>query len=121
MADLKLFDMKVHFSENTMATVLSLSDVASLDGVHLTMNTLEERTILLHLGDGKVIKFKECDDGLYYFDTAAPLAHSVGVTSNNGVIGYFFTNRSRNFRVLFKTRNQRSKRSTTSTTYFTVA
>eukprot|EP00957_Ditylum_brightwellii_P029029 2193201-Ditylum_brightwellii.AAC.1 len=90
MADLKLFDMKVHFNENTMATVLSLSDVVSLDGVHLTMNTLKERAILVHLSDDKVIKFKECDDGLYYFDTAAPLAHFVGVTSNNGVISYLF-------------------------------
>eukprot|EP00957_Ditylum_brightwellii_P029862 2259264-Ditylum_brightwellii.AAC.1 len=73
-----------------MATVLSLSDVASLDGVHLTMNTLEERAILVHLDDDKVIKFKECDDGFYYFDTAAPLDHSVGVTSNNGVIDHLF-------------------------------
>eukprot|EP00957_Ditylum_brightwellii_P096269 7332464-Ditylum_brightwellii.AAC.1 len=76
MAGLKLFEMTVHFNENTMATVLSLSDIASLDGVHLTMNTLEERAILVHLDDGKVIKFKECDDGLYYFDMAAPLDHS---------------------------------------------
>jgi hypothetical protein len=54
------------------------------------MNTLEERAILVHFDDGKVIKFKECDDGLYYFDTAAPLVHSIGVASNNGVIGYLF-------------------------------
>eukprot|EP00957_Ditylum_brightwellii_P033926 2570463-Ditylum_brightwellii.AAC.1 len=54
------------------------------------MNTLEEHAVLVHLGDGKVIKFKECGDGLYYFDTAAPLAHSVSVTSNNGVLGYLF-------------------------------
>eukprot|EP00957_Ditylum_brightwellii_P169185 12877933-Ditylum_brightwellii.AAC.1 len=62
MADLKLFDMKVHFNENTMATVLSLSNVASLDGIHLTMSTLEKRVILVYLSDDKVIKFKECDD-----------------------------------------------------------
>eukprot|EP00957_Ditylum_brightwellii_P190298 14485617-Ditylum_brightwellii.AAC.1 len=54
------------------------------------MNTLEERTIFVHLGDGKVIKFKECDDRLYYFDTGVPLAHPVGVTSNDGVLGYLF-------------------------------
>eukprot|EP00957_Ditylum_brightwellii_P080120 6093590-Ditylum_brightwellii.AAC.1 len=76
MADLKLFDMKVYFNENTMATVLSLSNVTSPDGVHLTINMLEECAILVYLSDDKVIKFKECDDGLYYFDTAAPLAHS---------------------------------------------
>eukprot|EP00957_Ditylum_brightwellii_P182548 13905992-Ditylum_brightwellii.AAC.1 len=73
-----------------MATVLSLSDVVSLDCIHLTMNMLEERAILVHLGDGKVIKFKECDDGLYYFDTVAPLAHFIDVASNNRVIGYLF-------------------------------
>eukprot|EP00957_Ditylum_brightwellii_P020943 1578826-Ditylum_brightwellii.AAC.2 len=53
MTDLKLLDMKVHFNENTMDTVLSLSNVASLDGVHLTMNTPEERAILVHLSDDK--------------------------------------------------------------------
>eukprot|EP00957_Ditylum_brightwellii_P174547 13290399-Ditylum_brightwellii.AAC.1 len=61
-----------------MATVLSLSHIASLDGVQLTMNMLEERAILVHLDDDKIIKFKECDDGLYHFDMAAPLDHSVG-------------------------------------------
>eukprot|EP00957_Ditylum_brightwellii_P064436 4890262-Ditylum_brightwellii.AAC.1 len=70
--------MTVHFNESTMTTVLSLSDATSLDEVHLTMNTLEECAILVHFDDGKVIKFKECDDGLYYFDTAAPLDHSIG-------------------------------------------
>eukprot|EP00957_Ditylum_brightwellii_P034064 2580467-Ditylum_brightwellii.AAC.1 len=82
--------MTVHFNENTTTTVLSLSDIASIDGVHLTMNTLEEHGILVHFDDSKVIKFKECDDGLYYFDTATPLDHSIGVTSNNGVIDYLF-------------------------------
>jgi hypothetical protein len=32
MADLKLFEMTVHFNENTMATVLSLSDERLLMG-----------------------------------------------------------------------------------------
>eukprot|EP00957_Ditylum_brightwellii_P094964 7231840-Ditylum_brightwellii.AAC.1 len=54
------------------------------------MNTLEECAILVHLDDDKDIKFKECDDGLYYFDMAAPPDHSVGVTSNERVIAYLF-------------------------------
>ena len=88
MADLKLLPMSVNFNADTMATVLSIKDVANLNGVHLTMNTLEERAILVHNGD-KVMKFKECKDGLNFFDTAASFDHLM-VTSNDGIKAYSY-------------------------------
>ena len=33
------------------------------------MDTRAEKSILVHLGDVKVLKFLECDLGLYFYDT----------------------------------------------------
>ena len=68
-ASLKLLPITVHFEEDSLATVLLLNDVANIEGVYLTMDTRAERSILVHLGDGKVLKFLECDSGLYFYDT----------------------------------------------------
>ena len=68
-AELKLLPIRVHFNEESMANILSLKDVASLPGVRIRMDTIQERAIFVELGD-EVWKFAECRDGLYYFDTA---------------------------------------------------
>ena len=36
---LKLLPIPVHFEEDSLATVLSLKDVANIKGVHVTMDT----------------------------------------------------------------------------------
>ena len=33
------------------------------------MDSSVEKSISVHLGDGKVLKFLECDSGLYFYDT----------------------------------------------------
>jgi hypothetical protein len=68
-ADLKLLPMKVHFKEDSLANILSLSDVANLPGARITMDSEVEHAILLYYNDN-VLKFRECRDGLYYFDTS---------------------------------------------------
>lgn len=57
---LKFLDIDVYYNPKSMAIVLSLSDVVDLDSVQMTMDTLEERAILVHLND-KIIKFQECN------------------------------------------------------------
>ena len=68
-ADLKLLPMKVHFKKDSLANILSLSDVANLKGARITMDSEIEHAIILYHND-KVLKFKECRDGLYYLDTS---------------------------------------------------
>ena len=52
-----------------MANILLLKDVASIPGITITMDSLVERAILVK--DGNItLKFKECRDGLYFYDTA---------------------------------------------------
>jgi hypothetical protein len=80
IATLKLLPLDVHFNEDSMVTILSVKDVANLDNVHITMDTRQERVIFVH-HDGKVLKFKECADGLYYYDTAACKPNNVDITN----------------------------------------
>ena len=67
-AMLKILPIRVHFNHNSLANILSLSDVANLPEARLTMDSEVERAIILHL-DGREIKFQECSDGLYFWDS----------------------------------------------------
>ena len=68
---LNFLPLKVHFNENSVANILSLSDVANLPGATLKMDTSVARAINLSYNN-VVYRFNECADGLYYhnpFDT----------------------------------------------------
>jgi hypothetical protein len=72
----KIFPLDVHFNATSMANILSFQAVASLEGVRITMDTVIERAINVEY-QGKCYKFKECKDGLYYFDTATMTPTSI--------------------------------------------
>ena len=74
-ADLKLLPLKVHFNKLSMATIISLALVLELDGHYATIDSREELAILVYKLDEKMLKFKQCKDGLYYFDTARADLH----------------------------------------------
>ncbi len=88
MATLKLLPMEVHYNASSMATILSLASVDALDGVYITMDTREQKAIMVHV-DGSILVFKMCFDGLFYFDTANPLAHTIN-DDKEAVIPYNF-------------------------------
>ena len=67
-ANLKVLPLKVHYNSDSLANILSLSDVANLPGARLTMDTEIEKAIVLHF-NGQQLKFQECSDGIYYWDT----------------------------------------------------
>ena len=69
--------MKVHVNSYLMATILSMKYLESIEGARLNMDTDQKQAIILHLKHGAKIKFLECSEGLYYYDTAAPLNHTV--------------------------------------------
>ena len=66
---LKLLPMTIHHNPDSMATILSVKDVGNIPGVQITMDTLKEKAIIVK-HDNNIFKFKECKDGLYYYDTA---------------------------------------------------
>ena len=69
-ATLNILPIRVHFNHDSLANILSLSDVANLPGARLTMDSQVERAIILHLNQEE-IKFLECSDGLYYWDSSS--------------------------------------------------
>ena len=54
-----------------MANIFSLKSVADIKGARVTMDTKIGTSIYVTLADGKVFEFKQFNNGLYYFDTAA--------------------------------------------------
>ena len=71
-AKLKFLHITLHFNTHSLANIiLSLKHVTSIPGIHINMDTATERaSIVVHLNDDNVMKIKECNNGLYYFDTA---------------------------------------------------
>jgi len=67
IARLKFFSISVYFDENSMATILSLKDIANIPGMRITMDTSVEKAINVKFKSA-VFKFVECSDSLYYYD-----------------------------------------------------
>ena len=82
---LKLFPMSVYHNGKSMANIFSMKGVVSLPGLHVTFDSLKECAMLVHYKD-KVYKFKECAEGLYYYDTAT----SEPIKPKTNVISYSF-------------------------------
>ena len=69
-AKFNFLPMNVHFNVHSIANILSLSDVANLPDTKITMDTSKAKEMYLHHKD-RVYTFKECVDGLYYWDTSS--------------------------------------------------
>ena len=52
-------------------TILAFKDFTSIPAVCITTDGANERAVMVHW-NGNLIIVSECDDGLYFFDTAAP-------------------------------------------------
>ena len=65
---MSILPMNTHFNTSPIANILSLNDIASIVGMYITMDTCEERELVVHYKD-IVIRFIECTEGLSYYDT----------------------------------------------------
>ena len=66
-----------------MANILAIKDVSSIPGVHISTDSRKERAIMMEYKN-QIIKFQECRDGLYYYDTANKFISNVN--------SYYFLN-----------------------------
>jgi len=73
--------MDVHFNEKSMATVLSLKEIADLLGYRLTINTSKKRSIFVETDTVTGVKFRQCGSGLYLYDMAQ--GHKNSLNNNN--------------------------------------
>ena len=59
--------MEAPFNPESMTNILAIKDVA-IPGVNTGMDSRNERAIIVEYKN-KIIKFQECRDGFYYYDT----------------------------------------------------
>ena len=68
-----------------MANSVALKDVANVPGVWIKMDSSKECTITVEY-QGKIYKFRECQDGLYYYDTETGKSISGATNKSNAPI-----------------------------------
>ena len=99
-ANFNLLPLRVHFNTHSIANILSLSDIANLPNTKITMDSSKEKVMLLH-HNGRIIKFEECVDGHYYWDSK----ETSSLKSKDSITAYSFINTVANNRSWFTQRN----------------
>ena len=61
MAPFKFLPMKVHFNPDSKAKIIVIKNVASIPGVHISMDSRKERVIVVEY-QNEITKFQECCD-----------------------------------------------------------
>jgi hypothetical protein len=89
---LRLFPLDVHFNKDSMATIVSMKDLASLANVRIHMDSHKERAIFVDFG-ASTFKFQECQDGLYYYDTASKATKPKDTVSNYSLLSTVAANK----------------------------
>lgn len=80
MATCTQLQLPVYYNERSIANIWALKDIADL--FRVTMDSAVERAMIVHTGDGSFMKFRECGDGLYYFDTQNDQIESFDTTDS---------------------------------------
>ena len=55
LASLNMFPLQLHYNSSSLATILSVKDVALIPGVYITMDTREENSMLVHYGSTFIV------------------------------------------------------------------
>ena len=84
-ATLNLLPVRVHYNSESIANILSLSDIPNLPGATLKMDTLVDRAINLYYND-VVYRFAKFVDGLYFHNPFG----STDNKNNDSIIDYSF-------------------------------
>ena len=58
----------MYYNPDSLATVLGLKDALNVPGATVNFDSKKSRSFEVTY-DGQVFEFKECKEGLYYFDT----------------------------------------------------
>ena len=74
-----------------MATILSFKEVADIPGVRIITDTKQERAMTASLGNRMTLRFKECESGLYFYDTEKKEnnVEEINNINENEIIDYY--------------------------------
>ena len=89
MGTVKIFG-DVWFNKDSLAYILSMAEVRK--ECRITMDTSVEASINVHRKNGTVMKFKEYDSGLYYYDAGIKAVVDNNNSSNSKHNAYIFVN-----------------------------
>ena len=84
--------MKFHFNKDSMATILSFKEVANVPVVRITTDTRQGSAMTVSLGNGRTLKFNECESGIYFYDTEKKenKVEEINNTNENEIIDYSY-------------------------------
>ena len=76
MGMLKLLPIPCYYNPDTLATILAFHEVVALDDVEVKYDSEQENAFfVLSKSSERVMKFKQCGVGLYYYDESRPEEH----------------------------------------------
>ena len=61
-----------------------MNEVASIDGISITIDASIDNAIIVNLPDGNTLRFEQVNDGLYAYNPVS------GIKSNNAITNYSF-------------------------------
>ena len=93
-ANLNFLPIRVHFKKSSMANILSLKTVSEIPGARLHLDTDTSSDITLTLDDGRVIIFKQFQNGLYFYDTNLDLHKTKPLLANYSLLQTVTDNKS---------------------------
>ena len=93
-AELNILPITVHFKKSSMATILSFKTVSAIPGARLHLDTDNSLDITLTLHDGRVMTFKQFQNGLYYYDTTLDLHKTKPLLENYSLLQTVTANKS---------------------------
>ena len=69
IAMFNLLPIKMHYSPQSLANIISMKDLSNVKGVKIRMDSTVKKAIVVEYRD-TILTFNQCSDGLYYFDTS---------------------------------------------------
>ena len=74
-----------------MENSLSFAEVANIVGVHINMDTSRKKIINVNIGDGKIIHYKACAEGIFYTSLNDPTMITNNTNVSLNTYSYIFT------------------------------
>ena len=92
VGELNLLPLQCYYNENTLATILAFHEVVALDDVEIKYDSTQENAFFLFFKSvDRIMKFKQCAVGLYYYDESKPEEHEYKrINFTNSQLNYTF-------------------------------
>ena len=77
--NLDFLPLRPHYNANSVANILALHEVNAIDGPYVRFMGDKEDAFYVIFQSGRLMKFKRCDSGLYFYDMEKPEEHEFQV------------------------------------------